>query len=301
MLVRQRDDFLQRRPVEIGRDFHEHRPARHVAPLDRAEQVIESRAILELAQAGRVRRADIERKVIAKNFQPLERQQVVARRLLDWSHFRFADVDPHRNPRPAPGSAKLLEPRRDHVAALVVKTEPVDQPADFRHAKNPRLRIPRLRARGDRPHFREPKPERLPRRERHRILVEARREPDRIGKRDAEDRAREPRIARRFQRRERRPKRREPPHREMMHRLGIHAEKQRAEELGVGRERHGAELGAMWDGLPACQSPAGIPACRMGRLSRGNRQGCPSDSDRLEARPTLRRTRGRAIYRCRKC
>src|SRR5438132_7966825 len=66
------------------------------------------------------------------------------------------------------------------VGAVVIEPETVDQRILFGKTKNPRLRITRLRLRGDSADLDETKPERRPGRQRDAVFVETSRQANRI-------------------------------------------------------------------------------------------------------------------------
>src|SRR5205085_6824604 len=77
-------------------------------------------------------------------------------------------------------SPQSAQSTRNCVGAVVVETETVDQRILFRETKDSRLRITRLRRRGDRADLDKTKPKRRPCRQRDPIFVESSSQPNRV-------------------------------------------------------------------------------------------------------------------------
>ena len=110
--------------------------------------------------------------------------------VLQRRRLRLANVDPDRNRRPSPVLAQLVQSFRDHVRAIVVESETIDQRLLLGKTENARLRVSRLPFRGHRAEFDETKTESRPRRQGHAVLVQSGRKSDRIWKVKAEERFR---------------------------------------------------------------------------------------------------------------
>ena len=115
----------------------------------------------------------------------MRRQRLDARHVVGGAVDRVlvgADVD--ADDPGQPGARR--EPRRDHGRALAVEAEPVDHAFVRVEAEQARTRIARLRQRRHAAGFDEAEAETKQRVRHLGVLVEARRKPDRIGKRQAE-------------------------------------------------------------------------------------------------------------------
>ena len=151
---------------------------------------IERLFLLQVAQARRVRRADVEHDVISEFVQAPKRIKVILDGVFERSGFRFADVDADGDSRPAPARPQFRQTLRDDIGAVIVEAEAIDERLLHGITKDSRPRISRLRLRGDGADFDETETERFPRGERDAVLVEAGRETDWIRKVQAEDRRR---------------------------------------------------------------------------------------------------------------
>ncbi len=158
------------------------RLGRPLARIDHAgEQVVERRGLLQVAQSGRVRRRDIDGEEVDMGGERRDAGHVVGGtidRILVG-----ADVDADDA-----AAAARREARRDGRDAVAVEAEPVDHRLVGIEAKQPRPRIARLRLRRHAAGFDEAEPEPEQRVHHFGILVEAGREPDRIGEPQAESR-----------------------------------------------------------------------------------------------------------------
>ena len=181
VLLGGRDDLFQLGERKIGRDFQQHWfRASLIFVTNGAEQLLERFVFLQRAEAGRVRRADVEDNVIGERGQEAERIKIIRHRLFDRRDLRFADVDADGDGRPAAALAQFSQARRDDVGAVVVKPEAVDQRALLWITENARLRIPGLGLRGNGADLDKAKAERGPGGNRDSILVEAGSEADRV-------------------------------------------------------------------------------------------------------------------------
>ena len=138
--------------------------------------------VLQRAQAGRVRRADVERDVIGERREQPEGEEVIGGRFLQRRDARFAEIDADRDRRRPRARAQPAQALGDHFCAVVVEPEPVDQRLLARVTKDARPRISRLRLRRDGADLDEAEPERFPSRDRDAVFIETGGEPDRIAK-----------------------------------------------------------------------------------------------------------------------
>jgi hypothetical protein len=152
-----------------------------VAALERAEQRAEQVRALQLAQTRRVGRADVDGHVVGVRPDRLEAGEVVGGRLFDGHGAALADVDAEH----AVGS-RVCEPAREGSGAFVVEPLPVDERAVERQAEESGARVAGLRQIRHRAHLDEAEAERGKLRRHAPVLIEARRDADRVGKTQAE-------------------------------------------------------------------------------------------------------------------
>ena len=170
--------------------------------------------------------------------EALEREHIIIRGFIERCYFRFADVDPDRDARPAPAFRQAAKPAGDEIRAIVVEAEPVDDRLLFGDAKDARPGIALLGAGSDRSHFGKAEAERLPSAKRHGILIEARGQAHRVGEMDAEDRPLEAPIHPGREMPQKRGRGREAAHRQVMDRFRVRREEQRAEHGFIKRKTH---------------------------------------------------------------
>src|SRR6476660_5636765 len=115
---------------------------------------------MQVAQAGCVWRADIQRDVIGKMPQHAKRVKIIVCRLLERRCSRLADVDSHWNGRPSAAYTQRRQSLRNRVRADVVETKPIDQRLLLGQSKNARLGISRLRLCRHGPNLYKTEPER---------------------------------------------------------------------------------------------------------------------------------------------
>src|SRR5581483_939895 len=173
------------------RELHEHRDAgaSGVAEraADRGHEPREPRRRLQVAQAGRVRRAHVDREVVGEGRERGDRAPEVGElgvRVADRGA-RAADVDADRDRRAA--REATAKAGRDRLRTRAVEAEAIHERAVRGEAEEPRRRIPRLRESGHGPELGEAEAERLPKVGRDAVLVEARGEPDRVREVEPED------------------------------------------------------------------------------------------------------------------
>ncbi len=235
--------------VQVRRDLQHHR---HIAlvlvgqallrPAQRAEQAIQFARALQLAQVLGVRRRDIDRHIAGVRVDTLQTVQVVVDGALDRRVGVLADVQ-------AQHAARLAPLRRLHIAderidAAVVEAHAIDQRTRRRQPEHARPRIARLRARRHGAHFDEAEAERAQRIDVGAVLVQARRQPDRVRERDAHHRAGLRRHARADAARQpQRMRALELVQREVVRVFGVHRKQQRAGKRIQGVEHDREDVG----------------------------------------------------------
>ena len=183
---RRRDDVLEAASVEIGRDLDEERAARLglVARGDDAlNEIIERVAPLQVAQARRVRRRDVDRQIVGQRREGPDAEHIV--RDAVGRVPVGADVDAHHAHRAA--GRPPHEARTGPLEALVVEAEAVDDGRVLRQAEQSRTGVAVLRSRRQRADLHEAETERQHRARNLGVLVEAGGEPERIGKPQSQD------------------------------------------------------------------------------------------------------------------
>ena len=187
-------DILQRGVGEIGRNFHQHRRLRRrrifVARVQNlAQQPAQMLATLQVSQTRRVRRGNIHDDVIAEFADVLHPQDVIIRRAFLRRDFILPEIHAEHASRPlnrvvALARAVALAPaRQSRSRALVpeaVESVPIDHRPVFAQSKRARLRVPRLRQRRHAPDLHEPESHSHQRLVRSRVLIESRRQSDRV-------------------------------------------------------------------------------------------------------------------------
>src|SRR6476660_10212975 len=127
---------------------------------------------MQVAQAGCVWRADIQRDVIGKMPQHAKRVKIIVCRLLEWRCSRLADVDSHWNGRPSAAYAQRRQSLGNRVRAIVVETKPINQRLLLGQAEDTRLGVARLRFCSHGPNLDKTEPERCPSGKRDTIFVQ---------------------------------------------------------------------------------------------------------------------------------
>src|SRR4030095_3077280 len=266
------DDLFDRIEFEIRRDFDQHRTPVGVPLLDSANELLERAAVLQLAEAGRIRGTDVQDKVIRELPQSLKRWQVVADSCLHRRDLGLADIDTHRNSRPFSDLAQNAKPICQKVTTVIVEPEPIDDRLALWNAKDPRLGIARLRAGGDRPNFHKAKSQGIPCRKGDAILVKTGSHPHRIGKLDPKNCALVARVVCWTKPCYRRSHMLQYPHRHVVNELRVETKEQRPEQLLIkGGGKHGRRLvdgnrfvnlgiapfGSQLSGMPSLQAYPG--------------------------------------------
>ena len=170
--------------VQIGRDLQQHGFALAVLGAQSLLRLAQYRDeapqrgfLLQVAQALRVGRGDIDGDVAGVLVHAGEAEQVIAGGFLVRRVLVLADVDAEHAV-----VAGLLHVAHQRVDAGVVEAEPVDDRLVVLQAEHPRLRVARLRPRRGGAHFDEAEAERAERVEVVGVLVQPRGQADRVGK-----------------------------------------------------------------------------------------------------------------------
>ena len=165
-------------------------PAHARARVDHAgEQIVEQLALLQVAQAGRVGRRDVDREVARHRREGLDQAHIVG------DAVGAVLVGPHIDPDQAAGAGARRQPRQHRLRAFAVEAEPVDDALVGRQPEQARARIAGLRPRRHGADLDEAEAEPQQRVRHLAMLVEAGRHADRIGKIEAEDPHRKPRSS----------------------------------------------------------------------------------------------------------
>ncbi len=169
---------------KIGRDLEQHRRRPGVrrdafAGIDHArQQIVEHGGLLHVAQARRVGRRDVDGDIARDRGEALDQpahNRQCGRRILVG-----ADVDADDAARTR--AARAASRAQHGIGALRIKAEPIDHAVIGIEPKQPRPRIAGLRQRRDGADFDEAEADAQQRVRHFGVLVEARRDADRIGK-----------------------------------------------------------------------------------------------------------------------
>ena len=166
---------------QIGRDLQEQRRRAFrrgfgARQLERRDQLDQRRLALQRAQARGVGRGDVDGEVIGHGRQARNAGNVIRHGVFAVAVLADIGADD------AAFAAPRLEPRRDIVQTFAVKSQAVDDRAVLFQPEQARLGVARLRARRHRAHL-DKSETKTEHRVRHLgVFVEARRQPDRIGK-----------------------------------------------------------------------------------------------------------------------
>ena len=200
MRERGSDDVFEPAGVEIGRDLDEERPAGFglVTRSDHAQdQIVKRIAPLQVAQAGRVGRRNVDGQIVAERGERLDPEHIV---LDPVGRVPVgADIDADQSRRATGRAAQEARPRP--LEAVVVEAEAVDDGRVLSQAKQARPGVPVLRPRGQRTDLDEAETELQHRAGDFGVLVEAGGKPEGVGKAQPEDLDRKPGIGRRRLRR----------------------------------------------------------------------------------------------------
>ena len=200
------------------------------AALSRASKLLQFRARLQRPQARRVGRGDVDREIGGEMREGRDALHIIAdpvRRILVG-----ADVDADD----AAAAPPRFEPPQHGVMAFVVEAHAVDHRRVLRKPEQPRARVSRLRQRRHRADLGEAEAQRQHLVRHLGILVEARRQPQRIGKAQAQRIDSQHRVCRG---RSRRRNHRQCTDRQPMRCLGIERVQQRpGEGKGEPRQPH---------------------------------------------------------------
>ena len=255
------DDVVELAERDIGRDLDQDRcrsgfPADAGARVDHARgQLVEHVCLLQVAQAGRVGRRDVDGEIAHHRREHLDQLHIVGDAV--GAVLVGADIDAD--------DAALIRTRREpaqhRVGALAVEAEPVDDALVARQPKHARARIASLRPRRHGADLDEAEAELEQCIGHLGVLVEPRRHPDRIREIESEGAHRKPRIVR-HQLDEGRDLQRQDG--EPVRVLGIEQAQQRPREL-FEQSDHGVSSGNTWPS-------AGIEPQRFCPQHRGERQ-----------------------------
>ena len=162
-------------------------PRHALARIDHArQQVVERAGLLQIAQARRVGRGNIDGDVARDRREPLDQPHIIGdavRRIL---------VGPDIDADDAAGIGPRGEPVQNGFGALRIEAEPVDDAPIGVEAKDARPRVAPLRQRRDGADFDKAKAQAQQRVRHLGILVEPRRHADRVGEIEPEGAHRQP-------------------------------------------------------------------------------------------------------------
>ena len=181
-LARDADHVVEIGEREIRRDLEQHRQRADARAClfahghDARQQIVERARFLQVAQAGGIGRGDVDGEVARHRREHFHQPRIVAGAV-----GRIA-VGPDIDADDAAFMGARGEPRKHGGGALVIEAEAVDHALVGVETKQARPRVADLRARGDGADLDETKAEAQQRVRRLGILVEAGRDPDRIGK-----------------------------------------------------------------------------------------------------------------------
>ena len=182
MLARDADRVVEIGQRQIGRDLdqHRHRPDARAHPFARiehaGEQIVERLGLLQIAQTGRIGRGDVDGEITGDRREGLDQLGVVA------AAVGAVAVGANIDPDDATLVSARRQPPEHRRSALVVEAEAVDHAFVGFEPEQARARIAGLRQRGDRADLDEAETQPQQRVRDLRVLVETRRDPDRIGK-----------------------------------------------------------------------------------------------------------------------
>ena len=174
---------------QVRRDLHQHW-RRGLRP-DRGQDGAQRLHGLQVAQARRVRRADVDHQERGQRADQACALGVVGDGVLGRGHLGLADVHPDRHVGGVPG-----QPQREFARSVIVEPHPVEQGLVVGQPEHPRLRIAGLGLRGHRADLGVAETQRAPGVQARAVLVEPGGQADRAGKPDAEHRALQHRIRR---------------------------------------------------------------------------------------------------------
>ncbi len=181
--VRDRVDVLV---GQVGRDLDQQRDLAAAGPGGRLTYGGQHRAQpgggLQVAQPGSVRRADVDHEIVDLACQQTRAQGVIRGGLGLRHRPGLADVRPDREAAASAGA----QPGGGRGGAVVVEAHAVDQCPVGGQPEQPRPGVARLRPGGHGSHLDEGEAQHAQRVGRERVLVEARREPERAGQVAAE-------------------------------------------------------------------------------------------------------------------
>jgi hypothetical protein len=174
-------DAIERRFIEIGRDLEEDRhPHLGLGALGQhgAEQALQRFVTLQVPEARRIGRGDVDREVIGQLGEAPDAQHIVGDEV--FAVLVGADIDAERRRH-----ANAAQPFEGRVVAFIVKAHAVDDAFGLRNAEQARLGIAHLRARRHRTDLDHAEAHQRERTRDFGVLVEARCHADRVGKFEA--------------------------------------------------------------------------------------------------------------------
>ncbi len=186
-----RDDIVERHQVDVGRDLDQHRST-HGAPIarvdDARDELVERVALLQIAQARRVGRRDVDGE-IARDVGERPHAEHIVGYAVD-GILVGPDVDAENAAGPA-----AREPCMSRFIALIVEAQAIDERLVAGQSKQPWARVARLRARRESADLDKAEAGRQQPARDLRILVEPRRQSERVRKGHAEGFDAEARVA----------------------------------------------------------------------------------------------------------
>ena len=175
---------------QIRRHFHQHRYAAAMDAVQTllrfaqdAKQFAQLLFFLQFAQAGGVRRRDINRDVVGQRVDFFQADQIIQRCRFIRRVFIFADIDAENA---VAFALRVLHVAHQRIDAVVVEAETIDDRVVLRQTKHPRLGIAFLRLRRDRADFDETEAQREQCVDMRAVLIQSGRQADRIGKGQAQ-------------------------------------------------------------------------------------------------------------------
>ncbi len=181
MLARDADRVVEIGQREVGRDLDQkrHRPGAPAHPLARVEhageQIVERLGLLQIAQAGRVGRGDVDGEIAGDGGEGLDQLGIIAAAV--GAVAVGADIDADDAALPGPRG----EPLERRGGARIVEAEAVDHALVRFEPEQARPRITGLRQRGERTDLDKAETEPQQRVRHLGVLVETGGEPNRIG------------------------------------------------------------------------------------------------------------------------
>ena len=175
--------------VKIGRNLERQRHVfamligkRGLAGLQRAQQGVEFRRSLQLAQVPGIGRGNVDCYIAGPRIGLVEAEQVIIDRLLDGCIEVLPDIDAENA-----AIANVCQSFAKRIDSRVVEAHAVDDGLVFRQSEHAGLGIARLRAWRDRTYFQKAKAKTSEAIDRSPVLVEPCRQPDAVGELESHD------------------------------------------------------------------------------------------------------------------